>query len=124
MDAQEVIERLARMTNSTVESERIFDELFDEWQQQNARIAELEAAFEYVEMEKENYRKRIAEMEKELERNRWHHLENGEYPRRYRDVVVEIHSGDYVIMQKNGEDWASPERYYKDEEIKQWRYVE
>jgi hypothetical protein len=42
MDAQEVIERLARMTNSTVESERIFDELFDEWQQQNTRIAELE----------------------------------------------------------------------------------
>jgi uncharacterized protein YhaN len=42
--------------------------IISEWEVMEKRIAELEAAFEYVEMEKESYRKRITELEAENER--------------------------------------------------------
>lgn len=98
------------------------------------RIAELEEAFDYVEREKEAFRKKCAELEAEAERLRWHYPDNGELPKSPEmDIVAEIsptgsknHHTFYECLLVTDElelfdEWR--DKMWNAKYIVRWRYV-
>lgn len=87
MDTKEFLKNLEDIVKHPYDNEKIADSLFDEWCGQKLRVSELEA--------------RIAELEVQVERLRWHYLYEGELPERGKDVIYAIGLTKYFGIMKD-----------------------